>query len=181
MRCFAAARRCRPTRRRFSSILICAACATRRPREASTIRDGFSARRESAHCISWTARRSRPPDVRAPLARGRGGPRGTHGIRQRRSEPTSDAALTLVDPELKSFRSLHGLPATGVPFTQVQSWQGRERECGPPPISVSRVSKRETDASISWMWAAAFPTRGSTPWSLDRGESRWAPPEASLA
>jgi hypothetical protein len=37
----------------------------------------------------------------------------------------ADAALTLVDPELKSFRSLHGLPATGVPFTQVRELTGQ--------------------------------------------------------
>jgi ligand-binding sensor domain-containing protein len=37
----------------------------------------------------------------------------------------SDAALTLVDPELKSFRTLRGLPATGIPFTQVRDLVGQ--------------------------------------------------------
>jgi ligand-binding sensor domain-containing protein len=37
----------------------------------------------------------------------------------------ADAALTLVDPELKSFRSLRGLPATGAPFTQVRKLAGQ--------------------------------------------------------
>jgi hypothetical protein len=37
----------------------------------------------------------------------------------------ADAAVTLVDPELKSFRSLRGLPATGIPFTQVRDLVGQ--------------------------------------------------------
>jgi hypothetical protein len=37
----------------------------------------------------------------------------------------ADAALTLVDPELKAFRTLRGLPATGVPFTQVRDLAGQ--------------------------------------------------------
>src|SRR5262249_9327164 len=32
---------------------------------------------------------------------------------------------TLVDPELKSFRSLRGLPAMGVPFTQIRDLAGQ--------------------------------------------------------
>lgn len=39
--------------------------------------------------------------------------------------PRADAAFTLVEPELKSFRSLHGLPATGVPFTQIREMVGQ--------------------------------------------------------
>jgi ligand-binding sensor domain-containing protein len=37
----------------------------------------------------------------------------------------ADAALTLVDPELRSFRSLRGLPASGIPFTQVRKLAGQ--------------------------------------------------------
>ena len=37
----------------------------------------------------------------------------------------ADAALTLVDPELKSFRALRGLPATGPPFKQVRDLAGQ--------------------------------------------------------
>jgi ligand-binding sensor domain-containing protein len=39
----------------------------------------------------------------------------------------ADAALTFVDSELKQFRSLHGLPASGVPFTQTRRLVGQEK------------------------------------------------------
>lgn len=41
--------------------------------------------------------------------------------------PQADAALTFVDPELKRFRSLHGPPASGVPFTQTRHLVGQEK------------------------------------------------------
>ncbi len=37
----------------------------------------------------------------------------------------AEAALTLVDPELKSFRSVSGLPASGTPFTQMREIVGQ--------------------------------------------------------
>lgn len=37
----------------------------------------------------------------------------------------ADAALTLVGPDVKSFRSLRGLPASGMPFTQVRKLAGQ--------------------------------------------------------
>ncbi len=37
----------------------------------------------------------------------------------------ADAALTLVEPELKAFRSLHGLAAAGIPFAQVRDLVGQ--------------------------------------------------------
>lgn len=39
--------------------------------------------------------------------------------------PLADAALTLVDPDFRFFRGLHGLPASGVPFSQVRDMVGR--------------------------------------------------------
>ena len=103
----------------------------------------------------------RPPDVRAsPPVVGAvlAAPDGIRAATQRTQQ--ADAALTLVDPELKSFRVLHGLPATVSLSAKCVSWQGRERECGPPPILVSRVFERETDASISWIRAAASQHEG---------------------
>jgi len=52
-----------------------------------------------------------------------GAPDGIWAATQRTQ--LADAALTLVDPELKSFRSLRGLPATGIPFTQVRDLVGQ--------------------------------------------------------
>lgn len=52
-----------------------------------------------------------------------GAPDGIWAATQRTQ--LADAALTLVDPELKSFRTLHGLPAAGIPFTQVRDLVGQ--------------------------------------------------------
>lgn len=52
-----------------------------------------------------------------------GAPDGIWAATQRTQ--LADAALTLVDPALKSFRSLRGLPAAGIPFTQVRDLAGQ--------------------------------------------------------
>ena len=49
----------------------------------------------------------------------------------------TDAAFTFVESELKEFRTVHGLPATGTPFARVIELAGRTSRSGPPPISVS--------------------------------------------
>jgi hypothetical protein len=41
--------------------------------------------------------------------------------------PTADAAFTFVDSELREFRTVRGLPATGTPFNRVLELAGRDR------------------------------------------------------
>jgi hypothetical protein len=52
-----------------------------------------------------------------------GAPDGVWAATERTA--VADAALTLVDPQLKSFRSLHGPPAGGMPFGQVRDLAGQ--------------------------------------------------------
>jgi ligand-binding sensor domain-containing protein len=78
------------------------------------------------------------PVVGAVLA----APDGIWAATQRTQQ--ADAALTLVDPELKSFRSLRGLPATGVPFTQVRELAGQgTRVWAATDFGVARIETRD--------------------------------------
>lgn len=56
----------------------------------------------------------------------------------------AEAALTLVDPELKSFKSLSGLPASGIPFTQVHDLAGQgTRLWAATDFGVARIETRD--------------------------------------
>ena len=127
MRCFAAARPSRPTRRRFSSIPTLRSVRYTAAARSFDNQGWFlgTSGVGTLYLMDGAAIPERltfglpSPVVGAVLA----APDGIWAATQRTQQ--ADAALTLVDPELKSFRSLHGLPATGVPFTQVRELAGQ--------------------------------------------------------
>ena len=86
--------------------------------------------------------------------------------------PLAEAALTFVASDLKEFRSLQGLPASGLPFNQVRELAGRARRSGPRPTAGSRGSPRTTGGSSCSTRPAGCPTAGSTLWSRARAGSR---------
>ncbi|HEY8256256.1 MAG TPA: hypothetical protein VIG08_01220 [Gemmatimonadales bacterium] len=71
-----------------------------------------------------------------------GAPDGVWSATQRTQ--LADAALTLVDPDLKSFRTLHGLAATGIPYNQVRDLVGQGTGLwAATDLGVARIETRD--------------------------------------